>query len=60
MMGQRAGEMADWMRRLGPRRGLKMFAAWSDRIAAGEVPPGAAAPAGRRAQRRAHPVGMGE
>ena len=37
MMGQRAGEMADWMRRLGPH-GLKMFADWSDRIAAGEVP----------------------
>lgn len=36
-MGQRAGEMADWMRRLGPR-GLKMFADWTDRIAAGEVP----------------------
>jgi hypothetical protein len=36
-MGQRAGEMADWMRRLGPR-GLEMFANWSDRIAAGEVP----------------------
>ena len=36
-MGQRAGEMADWMRRLGPR-GLTMFADWTDRIAKGEVP----------------------
>lgn len=44
-MGQRAGEMADWMRRLGPR-GLTMFADWSDRIAAGEVPPAPPRPRG--------------
>ena len=44
-MGQRAGEMADWMRRLGPR-GLQMFASWTDRIAAGEVPPAPARPQG--------------
>lgn len=44
-MGQRAGEMADWMSRLGPR-GLKMFADWSDRIAAGEVPPAPPRPKG--------------
>jgi hypothetical protein len=44
-MGQRSGEMADWMRRLGPR-GLQMFADWTDRIAKGEVPPAPPRPQG--------------
>ncbi len=39
---------------------LAMFADWTDRIAAGEYPArGAAAAAGRRAQRRHHAVGLG-
>lgn len=36
--GQRAGEMNSFMTRFGRQRGLEMFAGWSDRIAAGEVP----------------------
>ncbi len=35
--GQRGSEMDGMMRRLGPRA-LKMYADWTDRIAAGEVP----------------------
>src|SRR5262249_50235141 len=35
--GQRGPEMDGMMRRLGPR-GLKMYADWTDRIAAGELP----------------------
>ncbi len=35
--GQRGGEMDGMMRRLGPRT-LKMYANWTDRIAAGELP----------------------
>lgn len=46
LMGQRAGEMADWMRRLGPR-GVQMFANWTDRINAGEVPEAPPRPKGR-------------
>ena len=38
-MGQRAGGMNGVMTSLGRQRGLKMFADWTDRIAAGEVPP---------------------
>ena len=42
-------------------RALKLFADWTDRIAAGELPIRAAgAAAGRRAQRRHHPVGLGD
>jgi hypothetical protein len=37
-MGQRGAEMSAFMTRMGRQRGLKMFADWSDRIAAGEVP----------------------
>jgi hypothetical protein len=37
-MGQRGGEMSNFMSALGRQRGLRMFADWSDRIAAGEVP----------------------
>ena len=36
--GQRGSEMDGVMRRLGPR-GLKIYADWTDRIAAGAVPP---------------------
>ena len=38
LMGQRAGEMSGWMSSMGRRRGLEMFADWTDRIAAGEIP----------------------
>ena len=37
--GQRGAEMSGFMSKFGRQRGLQMFASWSDRIAAGEVPP---------------------
>jgi hypothetical protein len=43
--GQRGSEMDNMMRRLGPR-GLKMYADWTDRVAAGEVPPAPPRPSG--------------
>src|SRR5207248_2664435 len=43
--GQRGSEMDGMMRRLGPR-GLKMYADWTDRIAAGELPPTPSRPTG--------------
>jgi hypothetical protein len=36
--GQRGAQMSNTMSRFGRQRGLQMFADWSDRIAAGEVP----------------------
>ena len=45
-MGQRGAEMSMWMSRFGRERGLRMFADWSDRIAAGEVPPAPPRPRG--------------
>ena len=44
--GQRGGQMSTVMNRFGRDRGLAMFADWSDRIAAGEVPPAPPRPAG--------------
>ena len=38
-MGQRGSQMTNVMSRFGRERGLKMFADWSDRVAAGAVPP---------------------
>ena len=38
-MGQRGGQMTNVMSRFGRQRGLQMFADWSDRIAAGALPP---------------------
>ena len=43
----------------GRERGLKMFADWTNAIAAGEVPTGAAASQGHGAQRRDHHVELG-
>jgi hypothetical protein len=43
--GQRGGEMDGMMRRLGPRA-LRMYAEWTDRIAAGALPPAPPRPAG--------------
>jgi hypothetical protein len=43
--GQRGSEMDGMMRRLGPR-GLKMYADWTDKIAAGAVPPAPERPKG--------------
>ena len=44
--GQRGADMSRVMSRFGRRRGLEMFADWTDRIAAGEVPPPPPRPAG--------------
>ena len=38
-MGQRGSQMTNVMSRFGRQRGLQMFADWSDRIAAGALPP---------------------
>jgi hypothetical protein len=43
--GQRSTEMYNIVRRLGPRA-LEMYADWTDRIAAGELPPVPARPSG--------------
>ena len=45
-MGQRASEMNNAMTGLGRQRALQMFADWTDRIAAGEVPPSPPRPQG--------------
>ncbi len=45
-MGQRGGQMTNVMNRFGRGRGLQMFADWSDRIAAGAVPPAPPRPRG--------------
>jgi hypothetical protein len=45
-MGQRGSQMTNVMNRFGRQRGLQMFADWSERIAAGAVPPAPPRPAG--------------
>ena len=45
-MGQRGSQMTNVMSRFGRERGLRMFADWSDRIAAGAVPPAPPRPRG--------------
>ena len=44
--GPRGSQMSNVMNRFGRERGLEMFADWSDRIAAGEVPPAPPRPSG--------------
>ena len=44
--GQRGSQMSNVMNRFGRDRGLTMFADWSDRIAAGEVPEAPPRPSG--------------
>ena len=44
--GQRGAEMAAFLTRFGRERSLKMLADWTDRIAAGEVPPAPPRPQG--------------
>jgi hypothetical protein len=44
--GQRGLQMSAALTRFGRERGLKMFADWTDRIAAGEVPPAPPRPQG--------------
>ena len=45
-MGQRGSQMTNVMSRFGRERGLQMFADWSDRVAAGAVPPAPPRPRG--------------
>ncbi|MEE2793128.1 MAG: carboxypeptidase-like regulatory domain-containing protein [Acidobacteriota bacterium] len=45
-MGQRGSQMTNVMNRFGRQRGLQMFADWSDRVAAGAVPPAPPRPTG--------------
>ena len=51
--------MGNGLDRMGRRRALEMFADWTDRILAGEVPPGAGATPRCGAQRRHDPMGLG-
>src|SRR5690606_39717924 len=44
--GQAGGNMVQGLSRLGSQRALQMFADWTDRIAAGEVPPAPPRPRG--------------
>ena len=46
LFGQRGRQMSGVMNRFGRERGLEMYADWSDRIAAGEVPPAPPRPQG--------------
>ncbi|MYD72616.1 MAG: carboxypeptidase regulatory-like domain-containing protein [Acidobacteria bacterium] len=46
LFGQRGRQMSAVMNRFGRERGLEMYADWSDRIAAGEVPPAPPRPRG--------------
>ena len=57
--GQAGADMMRALNQLGPKRALALFADWTDRIAAGEVPPAPPRPQGHRAQRRHHGVGLG-
>ena len=57
--GQAMNNMALGLGRIGADKAYAIFADWTDRVAAGEVPADqAAASAGRRAQRRHHDVGL--
>ena len=58
--GQAMTQMVNAIGRLDTQRALKLFADWTDRIAAGELPAAKPTrPARRRAQRRHHAVGLG-
>ena len=57
--GQAGAGMSNGLNGFGRRRVLEMFADWTDRIAAGEVPAGTAASAWNRAEHRDYPVGLG-
>jgi hypothetical protein len=46
MSGQVGGEMANTMQQFGDDRGITMFADWTERITAGEVPPAPPRPQG--------------
>jgi hypothetical protein len=45
--GRSGPNMLNALNRLGPKRALEMYADWSDRVAAGEVPPAPPRPRGR-------------
>ena len=57
--GQAGGQMSSGLNNMGRERALAVFADWTDRIAAGEVPPAPPRPQGHGAKRRDHAVGLG-
>ena len=57
--GQRGSEMDSMMRRLGPRA-LKMYADWTDKIAAGALPPAPPRPTGVERNAVITHVGLGQ
>ena len=57
--GQAGSQMLNGMNQFGAKRAFALFADWTDRIAAGEVPPAPPTAARHRAQRRHHPMGLG-
>ena len=58
-LGVRGSYMAGQFAVFGTQAGAKVFADWTNRIASGELPPQPPRPAGRRAQRRRHALGLG-
>ena len=58
--GQAGGGMNNRFGQVGRLRAIGMYANWTDRVTAGELPTEAPrASAGQRAQRRRHDVGLG-
>ena len=51
--------MSNGLNNMGRRRALAMFGDWTDRIAAGEVPPAPPRPQGVERNVVDHPVGLG-
>ena len=56
--GQSGASMSGSLSRFGRRRALEMYADWTDRITAGDVPPVPPRPRGVGAQPGHHPVGL--
>ena len=57
--GQAGAGMSGGLDQMGRQRALKMFADWTDRIAAGEVPPAPPRPQGLERNVVDHDVGLG-
>ena len=57
--GQAGGNMMGRLNQMGRQRALELFADWTDRIAAGELPPSPPRPEGVERKHRRHPLGLG-